>query len=46
MFILPWPNECLAFDITAAGEDTRISGSEMSTQAVNFKSLSKEARQD
>lgn len=43
VFILPWPNERLAFDIAAAAaaaEDTRISGSEASTQAVNFKSLS------
>lgn len=38
LFTLPWPNECLAFDIAAEG--TRISGSEASTQAVHFTSLS------
>lgn len=44
VFILPWPNERLAFDITAAAEDTRISGSEASTQAVHFKSLSQRSQ--
>lgn len=44
VFILPWPNECLAFDMAAAGEDTRISGSEESTQAVHLKSLSQRSQ--
>lgn len=44
LWILPWPNECLALDIAAAGEDTRISGSEASTQAINFKSPSQRSQ--
>lgn len=45
VFILPWPNEHLAFDIAAAAaEDTRISGSEASTQAVHFKSQSQRSQ--